>query len=152
MIDINELRIGNCISYYKSGIENIIYDTIKSIYFNNEDETYHIEFNKPNFIHSHLTVKGIVSIPITEKLLEQLGFNKEEDTICHDFDFKKWIDGYPITIRNHSNTIDKDYYVHIDNCDYDTMLSATVKDLHQLQNAIYFATKKELDVSNIIDK
>jgi hypothetical protein len=150
MIDINELRIGSCIGYYKNGFENVIYDTIKSIYFNDEDEAYHFEFDKPNFVHSHLTKEGMEPIPITEELLEHLGFQKEEDSISHDFEFKKWIDGYPITVSNLSNTIDRDYSVHIDNRDYDTILEADIQYLHQLQNAIYSGTNEELNIEILL--
>ena len=150
MIDINELRIGSYIGYYKNGFENIIYDTIKSIYFNDEDEAYHFEFDKPNFVHSHLTKEGMTPVPITEGLLLKIGFIKEEDSISHDFEFKKWIDGYPITVSDLSNTKDRNYYIHIDNRLYETILGADIQYLHQLQNAIYLATKQELDVSNIL--
>lgn len=145
MIDINELRINDvifnkedkvncsvCIIDAHIGVNTVyVYDS------QSEDEySYPKDYYDP--------------ILITEELLLKLGFIKEEDSISHDFEFKKWIDGYPITVNDLSNTKDRDYSVHIDNRDYETILGADIQYLHQLQNAIYFATKHELDAKNII--
>lgn len=137
MIDIKELKIGNVV---KSFNRNVLIEEIsgKGINYSPMDEDY--EYSEDD----------LYPIPITEELLEQLGFFKEEYSICHDFEFKKWIDGYPITINNLSNSRYRDYYIHIDNRVYETILGADIQYLHQLQNAIYFATNNELDVKNII--
>lgn len=137
MIDINELRIGNLVKSFR---KNILVEGIgkKGINYSFMDEEYEYEEDE------------LYPIPITEELLLKLGFIKEEETISHDFEFKKWIDGYPITVSDLSNTKDRDYYVHIDNRLYETILGADIQYLHQLQNAIYFAIRHELDVKNII--
>lgn len=138
MIDIKELRIGNLVKSFR---KNILVEGIgkKGINYSFMDEEYEYEEDE------------LYPILITEELLLKLGFIKEEDSISHDFEFKKWIDGYPITVSDLSNTKDRDYYVHIDSRCYSTILGADIQYLHQLQNAIYFATKNELDVKNIIE-
>lgn len=140
MIDIKELRINDVIFNKEDNVNCCVHTIdrtmgIDSIYAIDSENVY----NYPKDYYD--------PIPITEELLEHLGFQKEEDSISHDFEFKKWIDGYPITVSNLSNTIDRDYSVHIDNRDYDTILEADIQYLHQLQNAIYFATKHELEVN-----
>jgi len=133
MIDIKELRIGSCICYYKNGFENVIYDKIKSIYFNDEDESYHFEFDKPNFVHAHLTKEGIEPIPITEELLLKLGFIFK-DNIYYSPEYR---------IGNRLKVIgfDGNYIVS-----FNMYFNIDIKYLHQLQNIYCAITGDELEV------
>lgn len=94
--------------------------------------------------------EDIKPIALTEELLLIFGFKKEQDNICGDYEYTIYIGEYPIRINKYSNTINRDWNIHIDNNVHDTILSADIQYVHQLQNAIYFATKQELDVSNIL--
>lgn len=83
-------------------------------------------------------------IPITEELLLKNGFNKElliEGMENYDdwVSYKKQIDGYFLDIRHCSNSIERDWYVHIDN-DYRCGVGGMdVEYVHQLQNTCRLA-------------
>ena len=91
--------------------------------------------------------KNIQPIPITEELLLEIGFKKEQDeTFSGDYDYTMCIGECFIRINIYSNTINRDWNIHIDNNVHDTILSADVQYVHQLQNAVYFATDKEINI------
>lgn len=78
-------------------------------------------------------------IPITEELLLKNGFNKElliEGNERYDdwVSYKKQIDGYFLDIRHCSNSIERDWYVHIDNDVHCSVGSMDIEYVHQLQN------------------
>ena len=78
-------------------------------------------------------------IPITEELLLKNGFNKElliEGMENYDdwVNYKKQIDGYFLDIRHCSNSIERDWYVHIDNDAHCSVGSMDIEYVHQLQN------------------
>lgn len=78
-------------------------------------------------------------IPITEELLLKNGFNKElliEGMENYDdwVSYKKEVNGYFLDIRHCSNSIERDWYVHIDN-DYRCGVGGMdVEYVHHLQN------------------
>lgn len=67
----------------------------------------------------------IYPIPLTEDLLVQLGFPNEYATMYETSD---------------------GWFLHIDDASHQTAIAIPVKYLHELQNAYFVATKKELDV------
>lgn len=80
-------------------------------------------------------------IPITEELLLKNGFTKRlliEGNEKYDdwVGFEKEVDGYHLSIRHCSNTIERDWLVHIDNEYRCTVGSMDVEYVHQLQNAL----------------
>lgn len=79
------------------------------------------------------------AVPITEELLLKNGFSKHfifegTDGINDAFEYEKQVDGYWISIRNISNTIDRDWNVHIDNSNRCTSGNVDVQYIHQIQN------------------
>lgn len=83
-------------------------------------------------------------IPITEELLLKNGFNKElliEGMENYDdwVSYKKQVNGCFLDIRHCSNSIERDWYVHIDN-DYRCGVGGMdVEYVHQLQNTCRLA-------------
>lgn len=78
-------------------------------------------------------------IPITEDLLLKNGFNKElliEGMENYDdwVSYKKQVNGYFLDIRHCSNSIERDWYVHIDNDVHCSVGSMDIEYVHQLQN------------------
>lgn len=78
-------------------------------------------------------------IPISEEILLKNGFDKniliEGYELFDDFiEYEKQIDGFFISFRKTSNTIDRDWYIHIDNSDRTTCGGCDVQYIHQIQN------------------
>lgn len=69
--------------------------------------------------------RKIYPIPLTEDLLVQLGFPNEYATMYETSD---------------------GWFLHIDDASHQTAIAIPVKYLHELQNAYFVATKKELDI------
>lgn len=79
------------------------------------------------------------AIPISEEILLKNGFNKnlliDGYELYDDFiEYEKQIDGFFISFRKTSNTIDRDWYIHIDNSDRATCGGCDVQYIHQIQN------------------
>lgn len=86
-------------------------------------------------------------IPITEDLLLKNGFNKElliEGMENYDdwVSYKKEVNGYFLDIRHCSNSIERDWYVHIDNDAHCSVGSMDVEYVHQLQNLVTLSGNK----------
>lgn len=78
-------------------------------------------------------------ITITEELLLKNGFTKElliEGNERYDdwVSYKKEVNGYFLEIRHCSNSIERDWYVHIDNESHCSVGSMDIEYVHQLQN------------------
>src|SRR5574344_1784094 len=143
MIDIREIRVGNILVNEEYNIACIVHsiDTtmgIDSIYSVNNDNLY--VYPKENHYR----------IPITEDILLQLGFKKEVEDITKDERYRLRLNGFCIDINKYSNTLGRDYGIHIDNLCCDSILSGDIQYLHQLQNYIYDSTKQELNIENIL--
>lgn len=143
MIDINELRINDVIFNKEDNVNCCVHTIdrtmgIDSIYAIDSENVY----NYPKDYYE--------PIPITEELLEKLGFVKEEYEIYKFYSFEKFTDKLSISINNYSNIHNGDYLVFFKDEYGGTMSRIGVKYLHQLQDVIYHVTKQELDVSNIL--
>lgn len=124
MIDIKEIRIGNVLKY-----RNYIFKAKKI----SEDYSFSGE--------------DIFPIPITEDLLSDLGFDEEVDDTINRKYYRLRLNGFRVDINKYSNTLGRDYGIHIDNLCCDSVLSGDIQYLNQLQNYIYDSTHQELDVS-----
>lgn len=80
------------------------------------------------------------SIPITRELLLKCGFTENNKVFEWDNEFHTHVE------FELSNSIGRDWGVHIDNCDFQTVGVGDVQFLHQLQNIYFCATGKELEV------
>lgn len=121
-----ELRIGNTIMCQCRG-EHKPY-TIKSIWYNDEEKLYYVELDNG----FQCNINGITPIPITDELLLKCGFEQ-----CGYLFKTLFIEMYEVT---------NGWHLHIDNERFETALSITTKYVHQLQNAYYLATDKELEI------
>lgn len=160
MIDVKELRIGNLISFtypFSSDDKNKMVGEVKRIgippepkMFGTEDmsinilASYEIYCQKSDIIRHP---SSCFPISITEDLLKVTGFRKQVNKITNTIEYILVINNYSIRVTKFSNTIGKDYNIHIDNCDMDTIRTADIQYLHQLQNEIYNAINQELNVS-----
>lgn len=129
MVKTNELMLGNQLTIGKGydWEENVAIDEI----FENAVSLKGREFT------TYITT--LEPIPISEELLIKNGFNKnvliEGYDLFDDFiEYEKYIDGFFVTFRQTSNTIDRDWYVHIDNCNRFTCGGCDVQYIHQVQN------------------
>lgn len=129
MVKTNELMLGNQLTIGKGSDweENVAIDEIfvNSVGLKGREFTTYITTLEP--------------IPISEELLIKNGFNKnvliEGDDFIDDFiEYEKCIDGFFVTFRQTSNTIDRDWRVHIDNCNRSTCCGCDVQYIHQVQN------------------
>ena len=129
MIDTNELMRGNLMIVGKGTdweqvcvIDEIMYNVV-SLY-GREFTTF---------------ATSLDPIPISEELLLKNGFNKElliEGMENYDdwVNYKKEVNGYFLDIRHCSNSIERDWYVHIDNDAHCSVGSMDIEYVHQLQN------------------
>ena len=136
----NELRIGNYVQYTKNGY--IKYDTVKSIYYDDELKIYRIELNNGDFNLYNLTVKGINPIPLTRELLLKCGFSNDDDDNKNLF----------LCLSGESEFIEYDgrekrFYVLFADGGDGGAVKTKVKYLHQLQNLYYSISNKELKIN-----
>lgn len=137
MIDTNELMRGNLVIVGKGTdweqvciIDEIMYNVVS---------LHGREFT---------TFSGVLDpIPITEELLLKNGFTKKlliegnekyDDWVEFEKDFGKFF----LSIRHCSNSIERDWYVHIDN-DYRCGVGGMdIEYVHQLQNLVTLSGNK----------
>ncbi len=142
---VNELCVG-CYVMYNN---NIFQVTDISRAWPRLDKRYN---NKPIvtiFNGGILTVglDEITPLEIIEEFLEWNGFELDEK-MYEDFEEKYYelkLEKFTITIHEGSNTIGRDWWVHIDNESCCTIASADVQYVHQLQN-IFNISNVEIDI------
>ena len=88
--------------------------------------------------------------PLSEKILFKLGFKKEEEEVTHVYEYNLCANNHFIRIGKYSNTLGRDYNIHIDNQNRDSVSCTDIQYLHQLQNAIFDATGEELNVNELL--
>lgn len=153
-MDIRELRIGNIVcsnckpmNTYKGAFYKIV-----SIYSQNGNNRGSVVL-ETNLLWKGDTVGAwadfVKPIHLSEKLLFKLGFKKEEDEVIHVYEYNLCVNNHFIRIGKYSNTLGRDYNIHIDNQNRDSVSCTDIQYLHQLQNAIFDATGEELDVKEL---
>lgn len=143
MIDIKEIRVGNYFNL-ENEKEIVFADSILSL----DKEILYSTINSKKYAFVGLSY--LLPIKITEYLLLQLGFQKEVDEISKEGFYMYLPNGFRIDINKYSNTLGRDYGIHIDNSCCDSVLSGDIQYLHQLQNYIYDSTKQELNITNLL--
>ena len=161
MIDIKEIRVGNIFSTNgkpmntHSGIFYKIVSVDSLSTFKGElSEKYKGSVTiETNYLYKHDTVGAWISflepILLSQDLLLKLGFEIVTDNIIKRKYYRLRLKGFCIDINEWSNTLGRDYGIHIDNLLCDSVLSGDIQYLHQLQNYIYDATGEELDVKEL---
>lgn len=127
---VQELRIGNIVKIDDEYIGPID-GNVTSL---NEKSEVEILFssNKENIRYFRYGSDDIFPILITDELLLKNGFEQ-----CGYFFNTIFIEMYEV---------ENGWHLHIDNERFETALSMTIKYVHQLQNAYYIATGKELEI------
>lgn len=95
--------------------------------------------------------KYMMPIEVTEELLFKIGFIQENQNILtHGDDYQMVVNDCFIEIRhNISNSIDRDWYCHIDNAAHSTIGGFDFQYLHELQNGIRLITKSDLEIKEL---
>lgn len=123
---IQELKIGNWVydsktTMFPMQVVAIGTDWIHLDFFGNEGDVW------------EKYLQDVEPIPITKEILLKCGFEQ----INYKFFKKPYMSIY--------KTCDG-WFVHIDDVQFQTAVAIPVKHIHQLQNAYYLATNKELEI------
>lgn len=138
MIDIKDLHTGAHVEYKGKRFRVIIYGAIICIvHGRDENGEPSVEEQVPYHINP---------IPISAALLDELGFEPIRKALGRPYEeWYKDICGYPIRVmKGYRNRPGREWRVHIGSWDYDTIGSADVEYLHQLEGIIYLCTGEEL--------
>jgi hypothetical protein len=131
---VNELRVGNTIMCHCRGEYKP--HTIKSIWYNDEEKLYYVELDNG----FQCNVGGISPIPLTKEFFEKNGFILMESLDYYDNYFTS--EDMRIDVYESS----KGWVVHIDNIEFSTAFCKRLKYVHELQNAYYVSTGKEMEI------
>ena len=94
--------------------------------------------------------KYMMPIEVTELLLMKIGFKPVPPVFEGKEEYQMVVNDCFIEIRhNISNSIDRDWYCHIDNAAHSTIGGFDFQYLHELQNGIKLITKGELEIKKI---
>lgn len=123
MIQPNELRLGNW-----------VYDILADV--NVEVigiDKYEIFTEDIGGVQEICDSKEIAPIPLTEELIEKQGWEK----VCYYYTDKNGLEIYETN---------DGWHLHIDDDKCQTTIAILIKYVHELQNAYFVVTKKELEV------
>lgn len=131
---VNELRIGNtvmcqCRGEYKP-------HTIKSIWYNDEEKLYYVELDNG----FQCNVCGISPMPLTKEFFENNGFIKA--SFYYKVFYFKNIKGMIVKAYEHSDG----WEFHMEHEESINAFSKWLQYIHELQNAYYVSTGKELEI------
>lgn len=121
MIQSNELRIGNWVKRNEYNAK-IIALSVSGLVAEREDGARY-----------YGAIHALVPIPLTEELIEKQGWEKV---------------GYYYTDKNGLEIYETNdgWHLHIDDDKCQTTIAILVNSVHELQNAYFVATKKELEI------
>lgn len=126
MIQPNGLRIGNWVydskyAQYPMQVVLIGNDYVYLDFEGNEGDVWECD------------CKEIEPIPLTEELIEKQGWEK----VCYYYTDKNGLEIYETN---------DGWHLHIDDDKYQTTIAILINSVHELQNAYFVATKKELEI------
>lgn len=125
---LKELMTGNFIKVKATG-ENAV---IKEMYVQYNDYTYtekHSVLVYTVNTGSILNIEDIEPVELNEEILLKNGFEYSDES-----EFKKVCGDFTIIVREYANYNGRDWTVHIDNSDMDTVARVDIHYMHQLQN------------------
>lgn len=133
----SEMMVGNAVNYFS--LERMV-TAIKPPYF------VDLGTDRKTTV-TNASIEFVSPIPITEEFLGKNGFVLDDDIegITEEKFYLLKLDKFTITIHEGSNTIGRDWWIHIDNEDCCTIASADVQYVHQLQNLFNIANV-EIDI------
>src|SRR5574344_1915570 len=91
-----------------------------------------IDIKRKNNRYIGTWIDYLIPISITEKLIKKLGFTKHDNKYVDWEEYELATEKGFIQISNISNTVGKDWSVHIDNLDHDTNGGMDIQYLHEL--------------------
>lgn len=144
MINYKDLMIGNWVyeserSKFPMRVVNIGEDYCYLDFPENEGDVFEVKD------------KDMMPIEVTAELLFKIGFIQENQNILiHSDDYQIVVnDCFVEIISNVSNSINKDWYCHIDNAAHSTTGGFDFQYLHELQNGIRLITKSDLEIKEL---
>ena len=137
MIDIKDLQIGNKVLYQNKVVE------IETIHIRG---TVGILNGHKDFIVP-ISCKDIEPIEVTDNLLLKLGFKANLPLFEGQEEYKIAVNDCLVEVRKDiSNSINRNWFCHIDNLAHSTIGGFDFQYLHELQNGIRLITKGDLEV------
>ena len=134
MIDIKDLQIGNKVLYKGKVVEIVTTHITGTVGILNG----HKDFIVP------VSCNDIEPIEVTSGMLANIGF--ETDIVCIDFYIT--VNDCLVEVRKDiSNSINRNWFCHIDNISHSTIGGFDFQYLHELQNGIRLITKGDLEVN-----
>lgn len=137
MIKRNELAYGNWVTEghsFPMYIVTIIDNEVYLDFDGNEGDIWEVDY------------EDLFPIRITDDLLLKIKFNKTPDKFLEDYIYTLNEDNNPYIIELYPNLEYDEWSISITDGENNIILIANIKYIHQLQNAIYFATGKELEI------
>lgn len=123
-----DLMIGNAVNYFSL---EIMVTAIKPPYF--------VDLGTDGKTTvTNASIEFVSPIPITEEFLGKNGFVLDDDIegITEEKFYLLKLDKFTITIHEGSNTMGRDWWIHIDNEDCCTIASADIQYVHHFQNLL----------------
>lgn len=142
-MDIRGLRIGNIVDSAEYG--RLVIDEI----YSHMDAELSCRVLRSG-LGKILPISYVFPVYIDEFLLRNIGFKKEVDDVIHIYEYNLCANNHFIRIGKYSNTLGRDYNIHIDNQNRDSVSCTDIQYLHQLQNAVFDATGEELNVNELL--
>lgn len=121
MIQPNELRLGNWVKRNEYNAK-IIALNVGGLVAEREDGARYFG-----------AIHAFVPIPLTEELIEKQGWEK----VCYYYTDKNGLEIYETN---------DGWHLHIDDDKCQTTIAILINSVHELQNAYFVATKKELEI------
>jgi len=147
MIQANELRIGNIVSYNSDMVigKHVKVGSIENTTRSTGVRVYN-GISSPRGLHltGIIPFSDIEPIPLTEEILLKCGFEKIDDMVYYPD--KKIRSLYINTLILRINTCSNLFEFHFQHRVSSMYENVEVKSLHQLQNLFHALTSKELEV------
>lgn len=94
--------------------------------------------------------KDMMPIEVTEELLLKIGFEPIHPIFEGQEEYQMVVNDCFVEVRNGvSNSIDRNWYCHIDNAAHSTIGGFDFQYLHELQNGIRLITKSDLEIKEL---
>ena len=138
MIDIKDLQIGNRVLYQNKVVE------IETIHVRG---TVGILNGHKDFIVP-VSCKDIEPIYVTKSSLISIGFKPIQPVFEGQEEYQIVVNDCFVEVKNGiSNSINRNWFCHIDNLSHSTIGGFDFQYLHELQNGIRLITKVDLEVT-----
>lgn len=133
---IEDWSIFECKRFLAKHVKTVLSTLIRYCYFKINNYLCIGKWNNEKPTVTNATIEFVSPIPITEELLLKNGFMKIRGGLLPTCYYKKVGDCFA-EIEFGCSSMGKDYVIcHIDNCDRNSVASANIQHVHQLQNLL----------------